>query len=128
MVDECSDTRIHGLRAVSGVAGTGDGRGYLLGWKAIPFAREDLDSNYVALAERRSALGGATCLGQHGRGRRHGGIVGEAAASVARGAASMHRSRVYRQVEYEETRKKHGVGYCFGTAASAACYSGQSSM
>lgn len=31
MVEECSDTRIHGL----------------LGWKAMPFARDDLDSNLV---------------------------------------------------------------------------------
>ena len=35
MVEECSDTRIHGR----------------LGWKAMPFAREDLDSNFVSIGE-----------------------------------------------------------------------------
>lgn len=33
MVDECSETRIHGR----------------LGWKAMPFARDDLDSNLVSI-------------------------------------------------------------------------------
>lgn len=33
MVDECRDTRIHGR----------------FGWKAMPFAREDLDSNLVSI-------------------------------------------------------------------------------
>jgi hypothetical protein len=94
----------------------------------MPFAREDLDSNCVALATCRGALVGAACLGQHGRGRRHGGIVGEAAASVARGAASMPQKTVGPQIGYDRTRKKHGVGYYSGTAASAASYSGQSSM
>lgn len=35
MVEECNDTRIHGR----------------LGWKAMPFAREDLDSNFVSMGE-----------------------------------------------------------------------------
>jgi hypothetical protein len=33
MVEECSETRIHGR----------------FGWKAIPFAREDFDSNLVSI-------------------------------------------------------------------------------
>lgn len=55
----------------------------------MPLAREDLDSNYVVLAKCEGALVRAAHLGQHGRSRRHGGIVGEAAASFARDAASM---------------------------------------
>jgi hypothetical protein len=55
----------------------------------MPFAREDLDSNYKMLAKDQGALVTATYFSQHGRGRRHGGSVGEAAASVARNAASM---------------------------------------
>lgn len=55
----------------------------------MPFAREDLDSNWALLAVYMGALERAACLGQHGRGGRHGGIVGEAAASVAGEAASM---------------------------------------
>ena len=35
MVEECKDTRIHGR----------------FGWKAMPFAREDLDSNFVSMEE-----------------------------------------------------------------------------
>ena len=35
MVEECKDTKIHGR----------------LGWKAMPFAREDLDSNFVSIGE-----------------------------------------------------------------------------
>jgi hypothetical protein len=49
MVEECSDTRIHGLRG--GQRGTMQSRRvrrYLLGWKAMPFALEDLDSNCEA--------------------------------------------------------------------------------
>lgn len=49
MVDECRDTRIHGLEDVSNSV---DGAGrvdvveaYRLGWKAIPLARELLLSN-----------------------------------------------------------------------------------
>jgi hypothetical protein len=61
----------------------GGRRGYLLGWKAMPFARDDLDSNYGLLTGHEGALVRAACLGQHGRGGRHGGIVGEAAASFA---------------------------------------------
>jgi hypothetical protein len=61
----------------------------------MPLAREDLDSNYMALADCLSALVRAAYLGQHGRGRRHGGIVGEAAASFARGAASMPEKTIY---------------------------------
>jgi hypothetical protein len=48
MVEECNDTRIQGLRAVStGRQHQEKASGYLLGWKAIPLALEDLDSNLV---------------------------------------------------------------------------------
>jgi hypothetical protein len=41
MVEECKETRIHGL----------------LGWKAMPFALEDFDSNFVSiLGEEEDAI------------------------------------------------------------------------
>lgn len=55
-----------------------EAQGYLLGWKAMPFAREDLDSNYAQLIcfARPFWRGAVACLGQHGRGG-HGGGMGK---------------------------------------------------
>ena len=48
MVDECSETRIHGLSEGQQLQPEGTQRVYRLGWNAMPLAREDFDSNCVA--------------------------------------------------------------------------------
>jgi hypothetical protein len=45
-----------------GEAGTWRFRRHLLGWKAMPLAREDLDSNYVLLVHEAGAWSRASTL------------------------------------------------------------------
>jgi hypothetical protein len=53
---------------------------YLLGWKAMPLALEDLDSNYNSVSKRKaSRWRSVVYLCQHGRGRHGGGREGYAA-------------------------------------------------
>jgi hypothetical protein len=84
-------------------------RRYLFGWKAMPFARDDLDSN----CRRSVGAGGrgelATCLGQHGWGGCHGGGAGAAAAPGARETASMGRARAADRAEEGERRTEDGA-------------------
>lgn len=57
MVDECNDTRIHGLRGGQRATWTCLGvPRYLFGWNAMPFALEDLDSNYGTSISSRGEL------------------------------------------------------------------------
>jgi len=51
----------------------------------------------------------AAYLGQHARGRSHGGIEGEAAASVTRCVASMQETAVPEGGWRAKNKKKHGV-------------------
>jgi hypothetical protein len=49
-VEECKETSIHGLWGISYVCANRRELAYRLGWKAIPLALEDFDSNYIAIS------------------------------------------------------------------------------
>jgi len=76
MVDECKETRIHGLvhDQHAGRCELSGLNAHRLGWKAMPFALDDLDSNcsrletdQVTEAEKLADLceHGGICVGRH---------------------------------------------------------------
>lgn len=70
MVEECSETRIHGLYLK--ISKCPQARGlihlpYRVGWKAMPLAREDLDSNLVSI-EGEAIVPGSARLSELERG------------------------------------------------------------